>query len=395
MLKQLAPQLSYRSLVALGIASIQGSSVASFEREDAERLLFFCARPGKELPVQVDDTVSSGLPAWFKPATPTRKRPRSTQGVKFPTSGNRVDANGGVDFKLAEDGRGRALLGGGGSRMMPLLRVRHRPKVAAMRPIPYARRQKALPSSAPPMADTGDRTLAKSSLHAVPIAKHSLVPPAISHRRSLSSSFHAQQIISLNPLPLKKHGCGRAPIHACSEVSRTSRPLPFPPSSSLWSSIKLASDGLLLQEEFLMDVMQFLLLRGHSRLVPQGGISEFPDAILNAKRLDLYNLYREVRPTPLPPRLSPCFFHLLFWESQLMIRSPQVVSRGGFHVGNGINWKGQVFSKMRNHTMTNKMTVCSSSAHPMCYFSASSLQFYQLGKHNNHFLLGALDDLCH
>lgn len=35
----------------------------------------------------------------------------------------------------------------------------------------------------------------------------------------------------------------------------------------------------------------------------------------------------------------------------------QVVSRGGFHVGNGINWKGQVFSKMRNHTVTNRMTV--------------------------------------
>ncbi|CAA6658708.1 unnamed protein product [Spirodela intermedia] len=252
-LKQLAPQLSYRSLVALGIASIQGSSVASFEREDAERLLFFCARPAKELPIQVDNA-SSGLPAWFKPPAPTRKRPRSTQGVKFPTSGNRVDANGGVDFKLAEDGsRGRALLGGG-SRMMPLMRVRHRPKVPAMRPIPYARRQKALPC----------RSQAKSSLHAVPIAKHSLMPPAISHRRSLSSSFHAQQIISLNPLPLKKHGCGRAPIHACSE--------------------------------------------GPQSLVPQGGISEFPDAILNAKRLDLYNLYREV------------------------------------------------FSKMRNHTMTNKMT---------------------------------------
>lgn len=35
----------------------------------------------------------------------------------------------------------------------------------------------------------------------------------------------------------------------------------------------------------------------------------------------------------------------------------QVVSRGGFYVGNGINWKGQVFSKMRNHTASNKMTV--------------------------------------
>lgn len=41
--------------------------------------------------------------------------------------------------------------------------------------------------------------------------------------------------------------------------------------------------------------MQFLILRGHNRLIPQGGLAEFPDAILNAKRLDLFNLYREVR----------------------------------------------------------------------------------------------------
>lgn len=50
-----------------------------------------------------------------------------------------------------------------------------------------------------------------------------------------------------------------------------------------------------LQEEFLKDVMDFLTIRGHSRLIPQGGLAEFPDAILNAKRLDLYNLYKEVR----------------------------------------------------------------------------------------------------
>jgi len=80
------------------------------------------------------------------------------------------------------------------------------------------------------------------------------------------------------------------------------------------------------QEDFLKDVMQFLLQRGHIRLVPQGGLAEFPDAVLNSKRLDLYNLYKEV------------------------------VYRGGFYVGNGINWKGQIFSKMHNHTVTNKMT---------------------------------------
>lgn len=40
--------------------------------------------------------------------------------------------------------------------------------------------------------------------------------------------------------------------------------------------------------------MEFLVQRGHNRLVPQGGVSEFPDVILNAKRLDLFNLYKEV-----------------------------------------------------------------------------------------------------
>lgn len=40
--------------------------------------------------------------------------------------------------------------------------------------------------------------------------------------------------------------------------------------------------------------MQFLILRGHTRLIPQSGPAEFPDAILNGKRLDLYNLYKEV-----------------------------------------------------------------------------------------------------
>ncbi|MCI00697.1 AT-rich interactive domain-containing protein 4-like, partial [Trifolium medium] len=44
-------------------------------------------------------------------------------------------------------------------------------------------------------------------------------------------------------------------------------------------------------EEFLKDVMQFLVLRGHTRLIPQGGFAEFPDAVLNAKRLDLFNLW--------------------------------------------------------------------------------------------------------
>ncbi|KAB5552454.1 hypothetical protein DKX38_009765 [Salix brachista] len=266
-LRQLAPDVSYRSLVMLGIASIQGLSVASFEKDDADRLLFFCTKPGIE-----PDPINTFLtrpPTWLVSPAPCRKRFEPTRETKPLPSGRGGENGGNVKQKL---------------------------HVAAMRPIPHTHRHKMLPFSGFLDSERYDGEQAKPSLPPPP-PKHSIVGPApATHRKFLSSSYQAQQIISLNPLPLKKHGCGRSPIQVCSE------------------------------EEFLRDVMQFLILRGHSRLVPQGGLAEFPDAILNAKRLDLFNLYREV------------------------------VSRGGFHVGNGINWKGQVFSKMRNHTLTNRMT---------------------------------------
>ncbi|KAJ6699072.1 AT-RICH INTERACTIVE DOMAIN-CONTAINING PROTEIN 4 [Salix purpurea] len=266
-LRQLAPDVSYRSLVMLGIASIQGLSVASFEKDDADRLLFFCTKPGIE-----PDPINTFLtrpPTWLVSPAPCRKRFEPTRETKPLPSGRGGENGGNVKQKL---------------------------HVAAMRPIPHTHRHKMLPFSGFLDSERYDGEQAKPSLPPPP-PKHSVAGPApATHRKFLSSSYQAQQIISLNPLPLKKHGCGRSPIQVCSE------------------------------EEFLRDVMQFLILRGHSRLVPQGGLAEFPDAILNAKRLDLFNLYREV------------------------------VSRGGFHVGNGINWKGQVFSKMRNHTLTNRMT---------------------------------------
>ncbi|TXG61715.1 hypothetical protein EZV62_013078 [Acer yangbiense] len=263
-LRQLAPDVSYRSLVMLGIASIQGLSVASFEKDDAERLLFFCTRQGNE--PHPENSVIARPPSWFTPPAPSQKRFESCRETKAMEGEN-----------------------GGNSRQKMNVS-------AAMRPIPHTRRHKMLPFSGFSEAERFDGDQVKPNLPVVPV-KHGIVGATpVTHRKSSSSSFQAQQIISLNPLPLKKHGCGRAPIQVCSE------------------------------EEFLRDVMQFLILRGHTRLVPQGGLAEFPDAILNAKRLDLFNLYREV------------------------------VSRGGFHVGNGINWKGQVFSKMRNHTLTNRMT---------------------------------------
>ncbi|KAG2722509.1 hypothetical protein I3843_02G114400 [Carya illinoinensis] len=285
-LRQLAPDVSYRSLVALGIASIQGLPVASFERDDAERLLFFYPRHGKD--TCMDNLIFSSPPSWLRPPAPSRKKSEPRQETT-PAS------HDGVSSKIIDEESKVTGLRNGAS--MPLLPPRKRLKVAAMRPIPHVRHHKMTPFSGMSEADGHDGGQVKANLPVVAPTKHGIVGSTpTTQRRSYSSTSQSKQIISLNPLPLKKHGCGRSPMHNCSE------------------------------EEFLKDVMQFLILRGHSRLIPQGGLAEFPDAILNGKRLDLYNLYKEV------------------------------VTRGGFHVGNGINWKGQIFSKMHNYTMTNRMT---------------------------------------
>ncbi|URE47280.1 ARID/BRIGHT DNA binding domain [Musa troglodytarum] len=288
-LKQLAPEVSYHSLVTLGIASIQGVPVASFEKEDADRLRFFWNRQQQEFCFQYE--LSPPLPALS--SSLFRKRSKPFSETRPISRGHTMRANGSIFMIDHQDVKKEVGLCEG--IHMPSMIGQKRFKVATMKPIPCFRRHKILPFSGV-QEDMPDGSQAKTNLPTVPYAKHNTLRAPLTHRKSTSSSFHAHQIISINPLPLKKHGCNRCSIQACTE------------------------------EEFLEDVMQFLILRGHTRLVPQGGISEFPDAILNAKRLDLFNLYREV------------------------------VSRGGFYVGNGINWKGQVFSKMRNYTVSNRMT---------------------------------------
>ncbi|KAL8458781.1 hypothetical protein ACS0TY_036331 [Phlomoides rotata] len=287
-LRQLAPDVSYRNFVALGIASIQGLAVASFEKEDADRLLFFCSRQFRN--GLLDNLRVSSPPSWLRPPPPSRKR-SSFSRERGPAS---VNGLGSHSLIKNEDNENKEIRLSNGISI-PIATTRHKTKTAALRPIPHVRHQKMLPFSRVLDVDAYDGGPVKANLP-VPPAKHSAGATQVTNRKSTSGSYQAKQVISLNPLPLKKHGCGRSPLHVCSE------------------------------EEFLKDVMQFLILRGHNRLIPQGGLAEFPDAILNAKRLDLFNLYREV------------------------------VTRGGFHVGNGINWKGQVFSKMRNHTVTNRMT---------------------------------------
>lgn len=290
-LRQLAPETSYRSLVALGIASIQGLAVASFQRDDSERLLFFCSGQEKDRHLRNDDLTAP--PSWLRPPPVSRKFSETGQGSS-PCSHNCYQSESqAATTSTEQDEKETSYFNGAYS---PVLPIRQKLKVAAMRPIPQTNIRKMMPFTGMVQSDNYDTGQVKLSLPLVPPTKHSVLASNPAPNRRSANTFQAKQIISLNPIPLKKHGCGRPPIQLCSE------------------------------DEFLKDVMQFLMHRGHSRLIPQGGLAEFPDAILNSKRLDLYNLYREV------------------------------VSRGGFHVGNGINWKGQVFSKMRNYTATNKMT---------------------------------------
>ncbi|KAF3970978.1 hypothetical protein CMV_005384 [Castanea mollissima] len=61
-LRQLAPDVSFRSLVMLGSACVEGLSVASFENDDAEHLLFFCTKQGKV--IHPNNSVLAVSPSW-------------------------------------------------------------------------------------------------------------------------------------------------------------------------------------------------------------------------------------------------------------------------------------------------------------------------------------------
>lgn len=283
-LRQLALDGSNHCLVALGIASIQGLAVASFDKDDAERLYLSNSEECQE--VFSSDSFVSATPVWLRPPAPSRRRTEPCQDAS-PDS-HPEQTVGYIGATLDRDGETKYSNSSG-------LAARGRLKVAALRPVPHIHQRKMQFICETSQKDAYDDGKVQEN-SVFPPVKQRVVRPSSVYRKSSSRTFQARQIISLNPLPLKKHGCGRSSIQVCSE------------------------------EEFLKDVMHFLTVRGHARLIPPGGLAEFPEAVLNAKRLDLYNLYKEV------------------------------VSRGGFHVGNGINWKGQVFSKMSNYTMTHRMT---------------------------------------
>ncbi|KAK4793547.1 hypothetical protein SAY86_023982 [Trapa natans] len=282
-LRQLALDASHHGLVALGVASIQGLAVASFNKDDAEHLLFFCSANNQDRTSTSNFEFSTwNPPIWFRLPVPCRKRPEHSPSSPYHNDEDPFKCN---NREGSHSQKSKVRVWG-----------QQRLNAAALRPIPHIRPRKTKLFPRNSHRDGFDEGQGRDGPAAPPVRQRVIRPASLAYRRSSTKSFQSKQIISLNPLPLKKHECDRSSIQFCSE------------------------------EEFLKDVMDFLTIRGHSRLIPQGGQAEFPDAILNAKRLDLYNLYKEV------------------------------VSRGGFHVGNGINWKGQVFSKMSNYTTTHRMT---------------------------------------
>lgn len=165
----------YRSLVALGIASLDGTPVASFDKRDANRLLFFSEENQKE--------------------------PQSTQSIPSKFHLLRCSSC------PAEE---RAKLG-----LNPKL-------VSSMRPIPHSRKQK--PSLYFGSEDNSNRheqsaannrsKLGSAPVTVLPVKQSPIrLAPKVVHRKPLS-----QPAVPINPLPMKKHGCTRLPIQTCPEV---------------------------------------------------------------------------------------------------------------------------------------------------------------------------------
>lgn len=212
-LRQLAPDMSYRSLVALGIGGVQGLPVASFEKKDAERLLFFCSKD--EIDKHSDQLLLSALPSWFKPPTPSRKRVESSLGIRNSFSHDSL-LHANIRSIRRVSGEELAPMNGFKAALPP---ARKRLKVDTMRPVPRVHWNKMTPFSGLTEADGNNGGQYKASLPVVIPSKHVTVgSTSATQRKSFSSSSHSKQIVPLNPLPLKKHGCGRNPIQDCSEV---------------------------------------------------------------------------------------------------------------------------------------------------------------------------------
>ncbi|XP_024396265.1 AT-rich interactive domain-containing protein 4 isoform X1 [Physcomitrium patens] len=278
-LRQLASEPSYRSLVALGIAGVEGAPVNAFLKEDSAHLVSL--KRSRDCPSIKEIPSSSSVPSWLTPPPASRKRMRvisshSTDSLK---EHDRRSSRANADAASSSKHGSITLL-------------------AAMKPVPHSNRRRFMPFANAVMAAQHAGWTMKLD-QTTRVERRRQRRPHTGRPRTATTQGSGGLVnphLSITPAMVKPHGCSRPPMEECTE------------------------------DEFLQDLVNFLESRGHNRLVPPAGLEAFPEVVLNGKRLDLYNLYKEV------------------------------VSRGGFHVGNGINWKGQVFSKMHNHTSVNKMT---------------------------------------
>lgn len=80
-LRQLAAESSYRGLVAMGIAGVEGAPVAAFQEEDAARLVSLKCTWND---ASDNDRLSNhlALPPWLAPPAASRKRLKLLPSVK-------------------------------------------------------------------------------------------------------------------------------------------------------------------------------------------------------------------------------------------------------------------------------------------------------------------------
>uniref|UniRef100_A0A0D3H0Y5 Uncharacterized protein n=1 Tax=Oryza barthii TaxID=65489 RepID=A0A0D3H0Y5_9ORYZ len=103
-LKYLAQETSYKSLVPLGIASVNGTPVSSFDKEDVDRLLFFCTNQDE------DEAIGNGLyhhlPRWSASLAKDRVKrnfvSKPARQIGYKGSDNVEWGKGGVDAKVGD-----------------------------------------------------------------------------------------------------------------------------------------------------------------------------------------------------------------------------------------------------------------------------------------------------
>ncbi|KAL4422493.1 hypothetical protein ABPG75_008690 [Micractinium tetrahymenae] len=312
LLKVLAQDTAYRGLALLGVAAVSTSPVAAFGTADSARL---------SLVVTQNDLSKVQVPAL--PAAPE------------PTAPAAAAAANGVEEAL------------------PVANGTHPPPpLQQPAPSPLQQLQQLLSvgsPAAPPVAGTGAAAAAGATAGA---AAAPGLQPAAGSTAALSdllaggsslpdggSAGTAAAAAAAAPLALQ----AAAPAEAM-QVEEAKPPLALllqqqallqqqqlmqqqaAAAAAAGGTLPWKSNRPLLalcsEEQFYTDLIAFLTDRQGRQIDPL----TFPEAILNGTKLDLFHLYREV------------------------------TSRGGYKVGNGINWKGQVFPRMRNFTANNKMT---------------------------------------